>query len=137
RPVHVDSDVAVVLLILVPAEPGQVALAKDVLRLAVATEDGARRFSRLSGELLALVRQVAVAVAVEVECLAVLDQPDARLSLGAEDEQAVARLLLVGRLLADRAVNLGQVSGLRRRPREKEAERCQQPSAKSCHDFTS
>ncbi len=54
--------------------------------------------------------QVAAAVPVHVQCVAVVDEPHAGLRLRAEDEQAIPGVLdLVDRLLLDGAVDLGEV----------------------------
>src|SRR5262249_30465215 len=55
----------------------------------------------LVGDLFVSAGQVAVAVLVHVQDVAIADQPDAALALLAEHQQAVSRLAGVARLLAD------------------------------------
>jgi hypothetical protein len=72
-------------------------------------------------DLLAGVGEVAVAVAIDVEGVAVLDQPDAVGGAGADDDQGVARRLAgVGRLPGDGAVDRGQAGRGRRGARSRE-----------------
>src|SRR5262245_43406539 len=62
-------------------------------------------------EAFAFLGQVAVAVAIHVQDIAVEDNPGAALRFRTEDEQAVlGRLGLIGRLLGDGAVDLGQIA---------------------------
>src|SRR5262249_50741622 len=55
--------------------------------------------------------QIAVAVVIHIQILAVLDQPDARIRLLAEDQKAVARLGLVNGFLENGAWNAAQIGG--------------------------
>src|SRR5262249_40547981 len=92
--------------------------------LAVRRDDGAYvipGFLRVRGDsvLQALPRpgQVALARAVRVQGLAVKDQPDARLRLGPEDQQAVFRLAgIIDRLPDDAAFDLTQINARGRLP---------------------
>src|SRR5262245_1228354 len=54
-------------------------------------------------------RQISVAVAVQVQDIAVEDQPDAEVRLRTEDQQAILRLILISWFLGDGALDLGEV----------------------------
>src|SRR5262249_26868536 len=66
----------------------------------------------LHGDPLAGFREVAVAIAVHVENFSIEDEPDARLRLWTQYEQAVFRLRFVGRLLLQAPVDLRKVGGV-------------------------
>src|SRR5262249_40463080 len=84
---------------------------------------------------LVLAGQVAVAVAVHVQRLAVLNDPDSRPSLRPKHQQAVPRLDLVDRLFANRPVDLAQVSGRRWNRRHHPHPEAHHPGAESEHDY--
>ena len=89
-----------------PAADGDVAELEGVFALL----GSAALLGLLGGDLFAGLGEVAVAVAVDVEGVAVLDEPDAVLALGAEDEEAVARGLgRVGGFFLEGAINLERV----------------------------
>src|SRR5262249_2830164 len=65
----------------------------------------------LDDQAFAFLGQVAVAVAIHVQDIAVEDNPGAALRFRTEDEQAVlGRFALIDRLLGDGAVDLAQVA---------------------------
>jgi len=61
-----------------------------------------------------LLRHLAVGRGEDVhDVSAVADEPDVRLRLGAEDQQAVARRATIFRLVLERAVDLGEIGRAR------------------------
>jgi hypothetical protein len=107
------------LLALLVVEPPVQGEGQLLLGLAVRVQDGDRlEAARVGVGLgrpggLALLGQVAVAVAVHVQRVPVEHEPDAVVGLGAEDEQGVfLGLGLVRRLHADRAIHFGQVGSI-------------------------
>src|SRR5206468_218099 len=65
----------------------------------------------LRPDLFALVGQVAIAVAIDVQDVTICNQPDAEVGPGPENKQAVPGAVPVCRLLAERALDLRQVGG--------------------------
>ncbi len=83
---------------------------------------------------LARLGQIAVAVAVDVEKIAVDHEPNARRRLGPEDQQAVLRLLAdVGRLPGNGAVHLLEIRIRSSRGSRREQQRCQRGHPKTSH----
>src|SRR5262249_51626497 len=60
-------------------------------------------------DLLARLCEIPVAIAVDVNQIAIHDDPCPRLGFRPKDQEAIRRLLLVGRFLDDGTVNLGEV----------------------------
>jgi hypothetical protein len=75
--------------------------------------------SLLGDDFLPLLGEIAVAVAIDVQRLAVQHEPNARLRLGTEYQQAISRRLApVGRFLADSELDLRQIGSAELRSKE-------------------
>src|SRR5262249_18323701 len=94
------------------------------LRKRIARHAEHRCFGRVPGRLEAFtgLGQIAIAVSVHVNNIAVEDEPHPKLCFRAEDEKRIARIGLIFRFLGDGARNLREISGVDREAAENKPE---------------